>query len=87
MDGFQFIEVEYENGEMWRVKESLKWYDEDYLPSFGEWDGEEANNSSCPAFGKLEAMAQSDDYADMICNTFLEEIKRVAIWKERGYNE
>jgi hypothetical protein len=83
MDGFQFIEVEYENGEMWRVKESLKWYDDDeFLPSFGDWDEQDANNPGCPAYGKLEAMAQNDDYADMICNTFSGNIKRVTIWKE-----
>lgn len=82
MDGFQFIEVEYKNGEMWRVKDSLERYDDEFLPSFGEWNGEEADNPGCPAYGKLEAMAQHDDYADMICNTFPEEIKRVRIWKE-----
>jgi hypothetical protein len=81
MDGYQYIEVEYENGEMWRVKESLKWYDEDFLPTFGEWSGEEADHPGCPAFGKLEAMGQNDDYADMVCNTFSGKIKLVKIWK------
>lgn len=82
MDGYQFIEVEYENGEMWRVRESLEYYDEEYLPKFGDWSGEEVNRPGCPAFGKIEAMAQSDDYADMICNTFSEAIKSVKMWAD-----
>lgn len=80
MDGYMMVECEYENGEMWRVKQSLEYYDDEYLPPIGEF-GEEANNPGCPAFGKVEAMAQDDNYSNMIRNTFPEKIKRMKIWQ------
>lgn len=84
--GEMFVEVTFANGEMFRVLQSLEYYDDEYPPQFGEWDAplpNERGNSF--AFGLIEGMAQDDDYSGLFYRESIAPIAKVKTWKvEKG---